>query len=78
MFVCLEHSANDLHVVQLMPLPPNYLLLRENPEWFNFLVLVYQGCPGKRPLNGCSNSSSWSLYLPIERWSFGWTRLVVI
>jgi len=28
-----------------------------NPEWFTFLVLAYPGCPGKKPLNGCSSSS---------------------
>jgi len=28
-------GANDLHVVQLMPLPPHHLLLHENPDWFN-------------------------------------------
>jgi len=25
--VCLEQGANDLHITQLMPLPPLYLLL---------------------------------------------------
>jgi len=25
--ICLESDANDLHVVQLMPLPPQHLLL---------------------------------------------------
>jgi len=29
-----------------------------NPEWFTFLMPAYPGCPGKRPLSGCS-SSSW-------------------
>jgi len=32
--VCLERGANDLHVIQLMPLPPHHLLLHKNPEWF--------------------------------------------
>jgi len=26
MVVCLERAANDLHTVQLMPLPPHHLL----------------------------------------------------
>ena len=26
--VCLERGSNDLHMVQLMPLPPQSLLLR--------------------------------------------------
>jgi len=46
MVICLKQGANDLHMVQLMPLPPRHLLLQQNPEWFTFLVLVYPGCPG--------------------------------
>jgi len=41
MVICLERGANDLHVVQLMPLPPHYLL-------FTFQVPAYPGCPGKK------------------------------
>jgi len=26
--ICLERGANDVHMVQLMPLPPHYLLLQ--------------------------------------------------
>jgi len=26
--ICLERDANDLHMVQLMPLPPHHLLKR--------------------------------------------------
>jgi len=26
--ICLERGADDLHMVQLMPLPPHHLLLR--------------------------------------------------
>ena len=37
---------------------PHHFLLQWNPEWFTFLVPFYAGCPGKRPLNGCSSSSS--------------------
>ena len=51
--VCLEQGANDLHMVQLMPLPPHHLLLQQNPEWFILLVPTHPGCPGKRPLNVC-------------------------
>ena len=39
MVICLERGANDLYMVQLMPLPPNHLLLHQN--------LAYPGCPGK-------------------------------
>jgi len=27
-------------------------------EWFTFLVLAHPDCPGKRPINGCSSSST--------------------
>ena len=48
MVICLERGANDLHMVQLMPLPPHHLLLQQNPEWFILLVPAYPGCPGKK------------------------------
>jgi len=48
MVICLEQGANDLHMVQLMPLPPHHLLLQYNPEWFTFLVLGYPDCAGKK------------------------------
>jgi len=48
MVICLECGANDLHMVQLMPLPPHHLLLQQNPQWFTFLVLAYPGCPEKK------------------------------
>ena len=48
MVICLERGANDLHMVQLMPLPPHHLLLQQNPERFILLVLTYPGCPGKK------------------------------
>jgi len=48
MVICLDRGANDLHMVQLMPLPPHHLLLQHNPEWFTYLVPAYPGCPGKK------------------------------
>jgi len=54
MFICVEQGANDLHMVQLMPLPPHHLLLQQNPEWFTILVRVTQVVLEKRLLNGCS------------------------
>ena len=48
MVICLERGANDLHMVQLMPLPPHHLFLQQNPEWFILLVPAYPGCPGKK------------------------------
>ena len=54
MVICLERGANDLHMVQLMPLPHRHLLLQQNPEWFILLVPAYtQVVLEKRPLNGC-------------------------
>jgi len=32
MVICLEQGANDLHVIQLMSLPPHLLLLLYNPD----------------------------------------------
>ena len=48
MVVFLERDANDLLMVQLMPLPPHHLLLQKNAEWFILLVPAYPGCPGKK------------------------------
>ena len=48
MVVCLEQGASDLHMVQLMSLPPNHLLIQQNPDWFILLVLAYTGCSGKK------------------------------
>jgi len=48
--ICLKRGA-DLHIVQLMPLPPRHRLLQWNSEWFTFLVPAYPDCYGNRPLN---------------------------
>ena len=62
MVICLERGANDLHMVQLMPLTPHYLLLQQNPEWFILLVLAYPGCPGKKAVKRlCVCVSRWQL-----------------
>jgi len=47
MVICLERGLNDLHMVQLMPLPPRHLLIRLSPEWFTILAPAYPGCSGK-------------------------------
>ena len=39
MVICLEGGANDLHMLQLMLLPPRHLLLQ---------LPAYPGCPGKK------------------------------
>ena len=44
MAVCLEQGANNLHMVQLMPLPLHQLCLskiQKGPEWFIILVLAH-------------------------------------
>jgi len=43
----MEQGANNLHMVQLMPLPPHHLLLHLNPESFASFMPAYSGCPGK-------------------------------
>jgi len=35
MVICLKQCANDVHMVQLTPLPLHSLLLHQNPDWFN-------------------------------------------
>jgi len=35
LYVCLERGSSDLHMVQLMQLPPYCLLVHQNPEQFN-------------------------------------------
>jgi len=50
--ICLEQGANDLHMVQLIPLPPGHLLLQQNPERFVLLV-PNQVVLEKMLLHGC-------------------------
>jgi len=55
MAICLEQGADDLHMVQLMPLPPHHLLLQiQNglPLWCQLTLVVME----KRPLSGCNSS----------------------
>ena len=42
MVICLERVANDLHMVQLMPLTTHHLLLQQSSEWFIVLVVPTQ------------------------------------
>jgi len=49
MVVCLKRDANDLHIVQLMPLPPHHLLLFKIqnglPFWCRLSqVVLEKGC----------------------------------
>ena len=42
---CLEQSASDLHMVQLMPLPPIFSCFIQIQYGSGFLVLAYPDCP---------------------------------
>jgi len=46
--ICLELGANDLHMVQLMPLPSHHSCFIKIQNGLTFLVPAYPGCPGKR------------------------------
>jgi len=54
MVICMEQSANDLHMVQLMPLPPIVSCFIKIQNGCAFLVLLTQAVLEKRLLNGCS------------------------
>jgi len=47
MVICLERGANDLHMVQLMPLPPIISCFIKIQIDLTFLVPAYTGCPRK-------------------------------
>ena len=47
MVICLECSA-DLHMAQLMPLPPTVSCFSKIQIGFTFLVPAHLGSPGKR------------------------------
>ena len=50
MVICLERGANDLHMVQLMPLLSRHLLFHYIKIGLTFLVPAYPGCPGKEAI----------------------------
>ena len=47
MAICLERSA-DLHIAQLMPLPPTVSCSSKIQTGFTFLVPAHPGNPGQR------------------------------
>jgi len=49
--ICLERGANDLHMVQLMPLPPIVSCFIKIQTGLTFLSPAYQGCPGEKAVN---------------------------
>jgi len=48
--ICLEQGANDLHMLQLMPLPPVISCVIKIQIGLTFLVLTYPDCPGKKAI----------------------------
>ena len=60
--VGLQWGANDLHIIQLMPLPPVISYFIKVQISLTFLVPAYPGCPEKRLLN-------WFI---CYRWSVRW------
>jgi len=48
MVICLEQGANNLHMVQLMPVPPIISCLFKIQIGLFFLVPAYAGCLGKK------------------------------
>jgi len=71
MVICLERGANDLYMVQLMPLPSHHLLLQyiQNglPFWRRLTRLSR-----KMPLNECSNSRPSSSVAAWTSWAWCW------
>jgi len=51
--ICLEWDANDLHMIQLMPLPPIISCLLKSRMFQLFWYLFTQVVLEKRPLNQC-------------------------
>ena len=53
MVICLERGANDLHMVQLMPLPPHHFCFSKTQNGLSFWYRPTQVVLEKWPLNGC-------------------------
>ena len=51
--LCVQQGANDLHMVQLMPLPPCHLCFSKIQNGWSFWYQPTQVVLEKRPLNGC-------------------------
>ena len=56
MVICLERDANDLHLIQLMPLSPVISCSIKVQIGLTLLVLAYPGCPGKEAVKWVSVS----------------------
>ena len=53
MIICLDQGANDLYMVQLMPLPPHRLCFSKIQNGLSFGYQLIQVVLAKRPLNNC-------------------------
>jgi len=54
MVICLEWGAHDLHMIQLMPLPPTISSFIKNRMILPFWCWLTQVVLDQRPLNRCS------------------------
>jgi len=50
MVICLGQGADELHIVQLMPLPPIISCFIKIWNGSAVLVPAYPGCPGKKAI----------------------------
>jgi len=73
--ISLERGA-DLHMVQLMPLPPTVSFSSKIQISFTFLVLAYPGCPEKEAVKWllCMHDFPACLFNPAFR---GWQKLLI-
>ena len=57
MVMCLERGANDLHIVQLMPLPPHHLCFRKIQNdlsfWYRPTCVILEKKAMKQLLRAC-------------------------
>ena len=58
MVICLERSANDLHMVQLIPMPPHHLCFSKFQNGLSFWYRSTHVVLEKRPLNDCGGGGS--------------------
>ena len=54
MVICLEQGANDLHMVQLVLLPPHHLCFSKTQNGSTFWYLLTRAVVEMRPFNECS------------------------
>ena len=67
MVICLEQGANDLHMVQLMPVPLPSLASLKSTMVLSFWCWLTQVALEKRLLNGCSSSVVMTDYYLVQK-----------